>query len=334
VTTPESPRQQSLLQSASAALFSGRPDLARAPLDELKRAFPQNPDVWQLSRQAAVMAFDWPATRVPAVATPREPPPPEAIDLVAFHVQLPSAPSGMHAPNDYMAVLALSFESARLRAPRARRILLTDETTAVPASLPVERVMRFPLDASRLMFERMRVQELYLRERGPGRASVLMDSDMVVNAEPAGIFGEAFDIGLTWRSGEFADAPFNGGMIYVSEGEGGRAFLAKALACYEALAAEPSLAGFYPTGIKAWSGDQFALASLVGYRAFAERACDCLAVDGLRVRFFPCSEYNFTIEAGRNYTRDELRRKRFIHFKGNRKAMQAEYLGRMRAEDL
>ena len=55
---------------------------------------------------------------------------------------------------------------------------------------------------------------------------------------------------------------------------------------------------------------------------------------GLRVRLFPCSDYNFTIEAERNYAREELRRKRFIHFKGNRKAMQSQYLARMRSGEL
>ena len=43
---------------------------------------------------------------------------------------------------------------------------------------------------------------------------------------------------------------------------------------------------------------------------------------------------SFTIEADRNYAREELRRKRFIHFKGNRKAMQSQYLERMRSGEL
>jgi glycosyltransferase involved in cell wall biosynthesis len=68
------------------------------------------------------------------------------------------------------------------------------------------------------MFERMRLQELYLRDRAADRASVLMDSDVVVNSDPADIFSTDFDVGLTWRT-EFPDAPFNGGMIFVAEGD-------------------------------------------------------------------------------------------------------------------
>jgi hypothetical protein len=330
---PDAARMKSLYQSALAALFRGRADLARAAVDELARAFPQRPEVQHLMRQAAIIAFEWPAARQSVAPVARAAPAQDTIDLVAFHVQMPLAPSGIHAPIDYMAVLSLSFESARLRAPRARRILLTDEKTPVPDSLPVDRVMRFPLDPERLMFERMRVQELYLRGRAAGRASIMMDSDVVVNADPAGVFAESFDIGLTWRP-EFPDAPFNGGMIFVPEGNGGHAFIVKALECYEAFAADASVANLYPKSLKAWWGDQFALALMAGYRAYAERTSDVLAIDGLRARLFPCSEYNFTIEAGTQYPREELRRKRFIHFKGNRKAMQSQYLERMRSGEL
>jgi hypothetical protein len=211
-----------------------------------------------------------------------------------------------------MAVLAQSFESARIRAPRARRLLITDEHTVVPESAGAERVLRFPLDRTHVMYERMRLQELYLEAREPGRASVLMDSDVVVNRDPAPIFAEAFDVGLTWRP-EFPDAPFNGGMIFVSEGDAGLAFVRKARACYDALAAEPAIGG--GADLRAWWGDQFALAVFVGYRDFAERQGDALSVDGVRMRFFPCTEYNFTIEPSTRYSAEELRRKFFIHFK-------------------
>jgi hypothetical protein len=330
---PDMQRLQSLYQQALAALLRGRADLAAAPIDELRAAAPPDPKLGQLiehlARNAAAISFQWPARREPFTPARREPPAQEAIDLVAFHVDLPRAPSGIHAPTDYMGVLALSFESARLRAPRARRILITDETTAVPDTMPVDEVRRFALDATLPMFERTRVQGQYLRERAPGRLSVLMDSDVVVNADPVGVFAEAFDVGLTWRP-EFADAPFNGGMIFVAEGDGGARLFASALACYEALAADPRISAAYPTGVKAWWGDQFAWASLVGYRAFAERTTQALAVDGIAVRFFPCADYNFTLEPDRGYPPEELRRKYFIHFKGNRKALQAQYLEHMR----
>ena len=320
----------SLYQSALALLFKGRADAAAPEIAQLAAAAPANPDLRRLARQAAIIGFPWPAERAPARTVGRAPPAQESIDLVSFHVNLARTPTGTNASIDYMATLALSLESSAIRAPAARRILITDEVTPVPDGLPVHQVMRFPIDAQRLMFERMRVQELYLRDRNAGRASVLLDSDVVVNVDPAGVFTEAFDIGLTWRTG-IPDAPFNGGVIFVSEGTGGREFFAKALACYQAFAGDSRVAPLYPGDLKSWWGDQFAFALLVGYREYAERSSDTLSIDRLRARLFPCAHYNFTMEDRREYTIEELRRKYFIHFKGERKAFQAQYLQAMRA---
>jgi hypothetical protein len=228
-----------------------------------------------------------------------------------------------------MTVLALSFESAAIRAPRARRVLLTDNATAVPAGMKVDEVMRFPMDSARLMYERMRVQASYLQSRPAGRHSVLIDSDVVVNRDPAPVFAEAFDVGLTWRTG-LPNAPFNGGAIFVASGRAGCQFFGKALACYGTFSEKPDVAAAFPRDLRAWWGDQFALALMVGYRQFAERTTSGLRIDDIRVRFFPCDEYNFTIEA-RDYPPSFFDSKYLVHFKGNRKVAQAAYLGLMRA---
>ena len=330
LSKPDGARLQALAQEASAHLFRGRADLARAPIAELARMLPGNEGVRQMQRQAAAVGFSWPAQRAPCTPAKIVPPASGDLDLVAFHVDLPAAPSGIHGAIDYMTVLAHSLESARLRAPAARRILLTDEATRVPDAIGVDQVLRFPMDRQQLMFERMRVQALYLGGRESARASVLMDSDVIVNVDPAEVFAENFDVGLTWRP-EFPDAPFNGGMIFVAPGRAGLEFFKKAHQCYEALAVDPAVTAPFPRDLHAWWGDQFALAALVGYREFAERSTNAIAIDGIRVRFFPCETHNFTLEPSRNYPTEELRQKFFIHFKGNRKALQSQYLAAMRA---
>ena len=96
------------------------------------------------------------------------------------------------------------------------------------------------------------------------------------------------------------------------------------------MAADSQMAALFPQGLKAWWGDQFALALVVGYRAFRERgSADAAKTDGVRVRYFPCADYNFTLD-GRQYSAAELRSKFFVHFKGNRKALQAQYVEAMR----
>jgi hypothetical protein len=318
-----------LFRESVGALERGRADLARAPVEKLCSISPNHPKAELLRQCVAIMSFDWPVQRMPYMTTMGPAPDPASIDVVAFHADLPAAPSGIHEKVDYVAVLALSFESAAIRAPRARRVLLTDDATVIPAGLKVDEVMRFPMDHDRLMYERMRVQASYLGNRAAGRHSVLIDSDVVVNRDPAPIFAEAFDVGLTWRAG-LPNAPFNGGAIFVASGEAAAGFFTRARSCYDAFADTPSVAAPYPRGLRGWWGDQFALALMVGYQAFAERKADVMRVDGVRVRFFPCDDYNYTIEA-REYPPSFFASKFLVHFKGNRKVAQAAYLDLMRA---
>jgi hypothetical protein len=326
--------QQRALEAAASeivrALSLARVGEARQHFAALRALVPGHPALDHIARQIAVIAFDWPLPRAAYDPAPRPAPAPDAIDLVAFHANMSAAPSEIHQKIDYLAVLALSFESAAIRAPRARRILLTDEHTPIPATMPVDEVLRFPVDLAKLMYERMRVQALYLGRRPASRASVLMDSDVVVNREPSPVFAQDFDIGLTWRP-EFADSPFNGGMIFVGVGGKGLEFFDRARACYDGLVADPAVTAPFPRDLRAWWGDQFALAATVGYRDFAGRRGDGLEVAGIRTRFFPCSEYNFTIEPNVPYPSEVLAAKFFVHFKGNRKALQVQYVGKMRA---
>ena len=314
---------------ACRALALARVDESRKHIKSLQTLMPGHAVLAHLERQLVAIGFEWPLARSGYVPGCQPAPDPCEVELVAFHANMPATPSGIHVQIDYLDVLALSFESAALRAPRARRILLTDEHTPVPPALKIDEVIRFPIDLERLMYERMRVQSLYLEQRRADRVSVLLDSDVVINREPSTIFAETFDVGLTWRP-EFADAPFNGGVIFIGKGNGGAAFFHRTLTCYNALAASTAVSAFFPRDLRAWWGDQFAIAATVGYHAYATRQTDGIEVDGLRARLFPCSEYNFTIEPNSNYPGDVLGRKYFVHFKGNRKALQAQYLEYMR----
>ena len=319
----------SLFREAVGALERGRADLARAPVEKLCSVSPDHPKAELLRQCVAIMAFDWPLERLDHTITKGPAPDPASIDIVAFHADLPLTPSGIHEKFDYMAVLALSFESAAIRAPRARRVLLTDDATVIPSGMKVDEVMRFPIDRARLMYERMRVQASYLENRPAGRHSLLIDSDVVVNRDPAPVFAECFDVGLTWRTG-LPNAPFNGGAIFVAAGRPGVEFFVKARACYDAFADDTAIAAAFPRDLRSWWGDQFALALVVGYRSFAERKTHAARVDGIRMRFFPCDDYNFTVEA-RDYPAAFFAPKFLVHFKGNRKVAQAAYLDLMRA---
>lgn len=317
------------------ALTRGRTTEARVCLDTLADSVTDYQlAVIELARQLAVQSFEWPAERAPFEPSACAPPASAAIDLVTFHVDLPETPSGIHEAVDHASLLADWLGAANATAPQARTILLTDETTPVSEALHFDVVFRSPLDRDHLMYERIRVQCEYLLAREAGRASVLLDSDAIVNADPRGFFAANCDVGLTWRTG-FATAPFNGGVIVVPPGEGGPAFMREALDCYAELAAHPNVVGTFDRDLRAWWGDQFALALMIGYRPFAERgAAQGALVDRHRVRFLPCSEYNYTLDvkgAEQRVDPAALRDKLVVHFKGNRKWMQSDYVARLRA---
>ncbi len=220
---------------AAAALAQGQMDEAAPLLAQLAAIDAQNPRLRELQQWAAVLAFDWPAARIDATPKTGAPPDDDMVDIVLFHADPPPA---RREPSGYIALAAMAFEAAAARAPQARRILLTDKTTPVPPSVGAHQVVRQDLDHRRLMYERMRVQRKYLKSRAPGRVSVLADVDVVTNRNPAGIFAEQFDIGLTWR-GEFPNMPFNGGVLFAGKGVRAVAFFDMALKCYDALAADP-----------------------------------------------------------------------------------------------
>jgi hypothetical protein len=156
-----------------------------------------------------------------------------------------------------------------------------------------------------------------------------MDVDVIPNRDPASIFAEDFDVGFTWRP-EHPDAPINGGLIFVGPGDGGLAFLRAARRCYDTLAADAGLASLFDRDLRAWWGDQFAFVVMVGYRQFAAGEPQPMTVDGTRVRFFPCAEYNFTPNQNGSDGPEVLASRYFVHFKGNRKSLLARYLDQIK----
>jgi hypothetical protein len=320
---------RSLAIEAISALKQLQVDRARLPIERLTAEMPNDPRVLSLRRWAAVLECDCPAKRETIALSRREPLASDCVDLVVFYVDMPTVPSGLHKPTDYLAVVALSFEAAKRRAPQARRVLLTDERTRIPNTVGAQEIIRMPVDAGHVMYERMRAQEQFLAIRSAGRATIFMDVDIVPNQDPAPIFNEDFDVGLTWRPEP--EAPINGGLIFVGPGEQGRSFLQRCVGWYDALAADPRVRPLFEHGLRAWWGDQYVLASLVGYRHFASQPPPGVGVDGTRVRLLSSAEFNFVPDPDCSDTAQFMANRYFVHFKGNRKPLQLKYVDYIRA---
>ncbi|MET1025960.1 MAG: hypothetical protein ABWY00_02235, partial [Dongiaceae bacterium] len=177
-----------LAQAAFRHLGLGDAEAARPLVERLLQAAPADRTVNSLAAQLAIISFPVAARRESLTIEQSRVIPQADIDLVAFHVDLPMAPSGIHEAIDYQAVLRLAFAAAALKAPQARRLILTNETTQFGADIGADEIIRLPMDSSRIMYERLRLQIAYLQGRSAERASVLMDTDVVTNRDPCEVF--------------------------------------------------------------------------------------------------------------------------------------------------
>ncbi|WP_119355382.1 hypothetical protein [Azohydromonas sediminis] len=240
--------------------------------------------------------------------------------FVVFHINLPGSridvvPHARGTRPDYVAMAALAFQSAALFHPGCRRLILTDETTAFPGLPDEVELVRRPIDAAKVMYERMRSQLALIRERGRDTNLLFIDADMLINGPVDSLFARDLDLGLTYR--EHESMPINGGLIAVPRhGHAvAAAFLSRVVDVMQTRYAD-SLG---------WYCDQRALIDTIGRERFARRPLDLIDVDGARVALFPCDTYNYTPG---NHWRNILARsprRRIIHFKGQRKRLMRPY---------
>lgn len=243
------------------------------------------------------------------------------VNIVFFHADSPSANLSPFDKPDYHAMLARSIAVARAKTPSAKIVLLSDEQTRFSPELRVDAIRRNPLILSDLMYERMRMELEFLASSDCDGDTVFLDSDVIVNRDPADIFDGTFDVGLTWRS-DPPDAPFNGGVAFYRKTPAALKFYRHLIETHHALESFPAVIARFPEGMRRWWGHQLAMAATVGWDEFARRRSDRLAIDDTVVRFLPEREYNFAAIPAVSYNLD---RRYFIHFKGARKSAHAPF---------
>jgi tetratricopeptide (TPR) repeat protein len=280
-------------------------------------------------QRLAIMDFDRPLPRAdlpPAAETTPAPGTTGPLNLVIFHADIPQATVSPFEKPDYHAILAQTVAVARSNAPGARIVLLSDETTPFAADLPVDRIVRRPLQWSRLMYERMRMERDFLASPDCGGDTVFLDSDVVVDHDPRMAFDGSFDVCLMWRLNPY-DAPFNGGVALYRNTPAALKFYDNLIATHDELERFPAVVARFPDGMAQWWGHQLAMAATVGWTAFAMRRSDRMSVDGTVVRFLPESDVH-SGNAGPEKSASTPRQL-FTHFKGTRKAALASYASRL-----
>lgn len=232
---------------------------------------------------------------------------------------------GEHAEKiEYRNVLTQSMQSVRAAAPGCRIVLLTNR--ADEAFEHLDLVFQVPVDTNRLMYSRMKAYREVAAQGAILGPAYFLDTDIYHARNMASAFDGSFEIGLTYRTQPaFTHMPINEGVILAAVGSAPATlrFFDACLAYYDEFAQHPSVLKRYNFDVRHWRGGQLALAAFVGWTV-PPRAPENVNLHGVRVRFFPCDQYNAPVDEESNLL--DYRDRVFLHFKGkNVKNRMAEF---------
>ena len=218
---------------------------------------------------------------------------------------------------DYTGILLESMRAARAQHPDAAIVLLTDMITDTSAIAGLARVARCDLDANFLMYSRMRSYRALAMTGKLTGAVLFLDTDVHLHRPFTPIFTGDFDVGLTYRNevGQW-HMPVNEGVMLASSGAAPalRRFFDATLTLYETLAATPAAHARYGFDVRRWRGGQLSLAKFIDWST-PPLAPDLRDIAGVRVKFLPCTEYNYTVRKGVDPA--ALVGKWALHYKGD-----------------
>jgi Flp pilus assembly protein TadD len=216
----------------------------------------------------------------------------KAADLVFFMVGDGVAP--------YAEIMTRSALTASQGGLNVIQLSDQDTQTVVTAS----GIIRTDVNEDELMFARQQLYAAWLSQAQ--RDCILLDTDLVVQDDLAGVFGD-WDIGLTLR--DPSDRlrrvmPFNEGVMFCRATAAARRFWGAVLHIYRQL----------PVPLRQWSGGQISLGILLR-KQLEQHDGDLLEVDGIRIKLLPKELYNYAPG-----TEDEdLSGRAIVHYHGGRK---------------
>ena len=246
----------------------------------------------------------------------------------AFHSSVPQAEAAVkyrdvaidHSKFDYDRIVRHCIAAALAAQPGAHFILATDSQFLTDIEHPALTIMRLPLDQASPMYERVIAMCAFVRSRQFNAPSAFLDSDAFLNAPIATLFQGHFDIGATYRP-DPGLMPINEGVIFANSRNKDlvRAFFAGYLGTYDRLCGNAAVTGYYGN-IKRWRGGQLSLNALTCPQGVPS-ALDNAKAFGARIRYYPCSTFNFSIEMDRPFSARQLDSRAVLHLKGPRKAI-------------
>ena len=252
-----------------------------------------------------------------------------SIDIVIFHVQVPSHASKINTPDikggeqsniDYLGLLELNIKIAFWSEPRARILIFTDSEFAQNLEQSERlHIVRLDLNQVEPMFERVVTMASYVRSQAFFRPAVFLDIDAFLIHPLNTIFNSNFDVGLTHRH-IVGQMPINEGVIFanVLNKDKVKKFFDSYLASYLAAEKSEEIAKIYQN-IRRWRGGQLAINAAAGGFQFYSTSLNTSEY-GTNIAYLPCSKYNLSQINEQEVTKDLRNRCCVLHLKGNRKS--------------
>lgn len=165
------------------------------------------------------------------------------------------------------------------------------------------------------MYERTRIQALYLEQRDWAIPAAMLDTDILIAKDFSEVFQQPIDVGLTWRKSR--DMPFNGGVIFVNnrDPDASTRFFKE----LESVYSKQSIS------MLEWYGDQHALTTIIGH--IPQGAYDLAPINrgGITVGFFACDTYNYTPRTQTRALFGAPPKAKLLHFKGSSRRLMLPY---------
>ena len=252
-----------------------------------------------------------------------------SIDIVIFHVKVPSHATKINTPDikggeqaniDYEGLLRLNIKIALWSEPRARIVFFTDHEFATDINSSGRlQVVRLNLNQTEPMFERVVTMASYIRSQSFFRPAIFLDIDAFLIHPVSNVFDNNFDVGLTHRH-IVGQMPINEGVIFANTTNKAAVikFFDSYLASYLVAECSEKVAKIYQN-IRRWRGGQLAINAAAGGFQFYSTSVDVTEY-GTSIAYLPCSKYNLSQIDEKEVTKDLRNRCCVLHLKGNRKS--------------
>ncbi|MDP3920799.1 MAG: hypothetical protein Q8R76_08350 [Candidatus Omnitrophota bacterium] len=231
------------------------------------------------------------------------------ITFVIFHVD--NTGKRKKKGGDPRRMMYLLFRSAELHHPHCRKVVISDLRTDLSYLAPDIEIKRYDVDPTQIALSRWNSRNQFLADQDFSSHFVLLDYDILVNANLLPLFDQPFDVALTYRHRTEADKrpklKINGGILFLKANRkaASMSFLNRVFTTYkEKFISRPD-----------WWGGQYSMNEVVGHANVPESGTRTVKTGDSTILLLPCDQYNFSPSNRYRSIAAEFQTQKILHFK-------------------